>query len=56
VAQVLERQGYHAWALKGGSAAWRVAGYPVEAKQAGPTPPETALCPTCGKPLQAHGS
>jgi 3-mercaptopyruvate sulfurtransferase SseA len=54
VAHQLRRLGWTAWALRGGSAAWRAAGYPVESKAAEEAGPADETCPTCGQPAAAH--
>ena len=56
MASFLERQGYRAFALRGGYMAWYKAGYPIERKQATAALPLEALCPECGEPLARHPS
>ncbi|MFN2588687.1 MAG: hypothetical protein ABR613_11295 [Actinomycetota bacterium] len=53
MALLLRDNGYRAWALTGGYAAWRDAGYPIDSKAA-----EVARrpdrCPGCGRPWSEH--
>jgi hypothetical protein len=54
VASFLEKQGYRAFALRGGYMAWYRAGYPIERKEATAALPVEALCPDCGEPMETH--
>ncbi|HET9847768.1 MAG TPA: hypothetical protein VFR68_04345 [Candidatus Dormibacteraeota bacterium] len=54
MAQFLRQQGRPAWALRGGLAAWRAAGYPMEAKAATPAPATDEECPDCHEHVGAH--
>ncbi|TMD05373.1 MAG: hypothetical protein E6J01_10545 [Chloroflexi bacterium] len=55
MAQFLRRQGRDAWALQGGLAAWRAAGYPMEPKAVtAPLPAHDADCPDCDQPVEQH--
>ena len=56
MASFLEKQGYRAYALKGGYMAWLRAGYPVERKVATAALPAAALCPECNQPGEAHAA
>ena len=51
----LRRQGYRAYALKGGLDAWIEAGYPTEPKQAERGRTVADVCPDCGEPVGSHG-
>jgi 3-mercaptopyruvate sulfurtransferase SseA len=55
VAQLLRDRGYRAYALEGGFAGWRRAGYPTEPKEAERDRTVEDVCPECGQPMQAHG-
>ena len=54
MASFLEKQGYRAFALKGGYMAWYTAGYPIERKESTAALPVEALCRDCGEPIKAH--
>jgi len=56
VAQFLRNHGYRAWALYGGLAAWRAAGYPMEPKEPAPPPPADEDCPDCEEDVAVHRS
>ena len=56
MASFLEKQGYRAFALKGGYMAWYKAGYPIERKDATVALPMEAFCPECGEPNETHVS
>jgi rhodanese-related sulfurtransferase len=52
--EFLRRHGYHAYALYGGLAAWRAAGYPMVEKQAVPAPAPDQECPDCEEEVASH--
>jgi len=54
VAQFLRQQGRDAWALRGGLAAWRAAGYPMEPKAVTAPVPQHEDCPDCDQPVERH--
>jgi 3-mercaptopyruvate sulfurtransferase SseA len=54
VAQFLREQGYQAYALEGGLAAWLDAGYPAEPKAAERGRTVQDVCPDCGNAMSAH--
>jgi hypothetical protein len=54
VASFLEKQGFQAFALKGGYMAWLKAGYPIDRKEATKAMPLERICPECGGPLENH--
>jgi rhodanese-related sulfurtransferase len=54
IAQFLRNHGRQAWALRGGLAAWRIAGYPMESKAASAPPSADAECPDCEEEVAAH--
>jgi 3-mercaptopyruvate sulfurtransferase SseA len=54
VALFLTRQGYRAFALKGGYQAWRNARYPMESKEVETITKPSDICPECGLPMSAH--
>jgi hypothetical protein len=56
VASFLEKQGFRAFALKGGYLAWLKAGYPIDSKVATRAMPLKMICPECGAPLESHAS
>ncbi|MGH2354205.1 MAG: rhodanese-like domain-containing protein [Chloroflexota bacterium] len=55
MAQLLRDQGYRAYALQGGLAGWRRAGYPTEPKAVERERTVEDVCPDCGQPMDAHG-
>ena len=56
IAHFLRNHGRQAWALRGGLAAWRTAGYPMEAKAPVParTPAADEDCPDCDQEVASH--
>jgi rhodanese-related sulfurtransferase len=54
VTEFLRRHGFNAFALYGGLAAWRAAGYPMEPKQAAAPPPPEEECPNCDEEAATH--
>jgi len=56
VALFLRKQGYEAFALRGGYQAWKEAGYPVQPKEAELDSPPEGICPDCQKPIAEHAS
>ncbi len=54
MAQFLREQGYQAYALQGGLAAWIDAGYTTEPKAAEQGRSVEDLCPDCGKTMSVH--
>lgn len=54
MAQFLRQQGRNAWALRGGLAAWRAAGYPMVGKHAEHGPMPEAECPDCHEEVKEH--
>lgn len=56
MALFLRDQGYEAFALQGGYAAWRDAGYPLEPKKVEAKTKLADICPECGAPMSEHES
>jgi 3-mercaptopyruvate sulfurtransferase SseA len=56
VAQQLRRQGYRAYAIRGGLDAWIDAGLPTEPKAVETRRTITDVCPDCGQPMSVHGN
>ena len=54
MASFLVKQGYRAFALRGGYMAWYKAGHPIERKEATAAIPLEAVCPECGQPAETH--
>ncbi|HEY3107367.1 MAG TPA: hypothetical protein VGL23_01350 [Chloroflexota bacterium] len=54
MASLLREHGYEAFALAGGMAAWREAGYPIEARAAAEARALEELCLACGCPNHEH--
>jgi len=56
IAHYLRNHGRQAWALHGGLAAWRTAGYPMEEKATTPArvPSVDEDCPDCDQEVAAH--
>jgi rhodanese-related sulfurtransferase len=54
VASLLREHGYEAFALDGGMAAWREAGYPIESREIQEARDPAELCPACGFPCHEH--
>jgi rhodanese-related sulfurtransferase len=56
IAQFLRNHGRQAWALRGGLAAWRTAGYAMEPKAPTPArvPAATEDCPDCEQDVATH--
>ena len=54
MASLLREHGYEAFALAGGMAAWREAGYPIEARAVELGRDLEELCPACGCPGHQH--
>jgi len=54
VAQDLRGQGYRAYALEGGFAAWRDAGSPIEPKEAELDRTVEDVCPECHRSMRDH--
>jgi 3-mercaptopyruvate sulfurtransferase SseA len=55
VASLLREHGYEAFALAGGMAAWRAAGYPIETRAAEEARALEEVCLACGCPNHEHG-
>jgi 3-mercaptopyruvate sulfurtransferase SseA len=51
---MLRERGIPAWALRGGLAAWRRAGYPTEPKAVEQATQIEDVCPECGRPMAEH--
>jgi 3-mercaptopyruvate sulfurtransferase SseA len=56
VAQFLRRQGYDAYALRGGLDAWVQAGLPTDPKTAEQGRTVAEVCPECGGAMTSHGA
>jgi rhodanese-related sulfurtransferase len=58
IAHFLRNHGRQAWALRGGLAAWRTAGYPMDAKATAPArvPSVDEDCPDCDQEVGSHRS
>ena len=56
IAHFLSNHGRQAWALRGGLAAWRTAGYPMEPKAPTPArvPSADEDCPDCDQDVASH--
>jgi 3-mercaptopyruvate sulfurtransferase SseA len=54
VAQHLRGEGYRAYALTGGLAAWQRAGYPTQPKETELGRTVGDVCPECGHPMDDH--
>ena len=56
IAHFLRNHGRQAWALHGGLAAWRTAGYPMEDKETTPArvPSVDEDCPDCDQDIGSH--
>jgi rhodanese-related sulfurtransferase len=54
ITEFLRRHGYNAFALYGGLAAWRAAGYPMQSKQATSLPSPDEECPNCDEEAATH--
>ena len=56
IAHFLRNHGRQAWALHGGLAAWRTAGYPMESKATTPAraPSPEDDCPDCEQDVKSH--
>ena len=54
MASLLREHGYEAFALAGGLAAWRAAGYPLEPRGLDVPVMLEGLCSACGCPADDH--